>query len=96
MKIFKYQPVSAVSSGNLLHKFVAVMPKGAKVLSAEAQYGKLIFWAAVVPDNEPEAREFAVLMTGEEFDVAILHSHRFINTVLLDDQDLVLHIFEKK
>jgi len=70
-----------------------LMPAGAEILSAHAQFEDVVIWARVNVD-EPVVvkREIQVLATGEETDWPHL---RFIGTVLLEGGNLVLHVFER-
>lgn len=67
------------------------LPKGARILHVDSQYGKLQMWAAVNRFAAPEPRAFAVLMTG--FD-EVAESAVHIGTVLTDGGALVRHVFE--
>ena len=68
------------------------MPKGAQVLSVQAQADRAVLWALVDPEAEREAREFRMLLTGDEFRQEPL-SH--LGTVQLHDGRYVLHVFER-
>ena len=66
------------------------MPKGAKILSAQEQYGKPCIWAIVDPDAEEETRKFRIFGTGHPFDLDE-SSAEFIGTGQC--VGLVWHIF---
>lgn len=84
MKIFKYEL-------NGLAGQEVMIPKGAKILSAGVQHGKIQIWALVEPTNKLEAREFSVFGTG--WPVNIKENFlQFIQTVF--DGGLVWHVFE--
>lgn len=81
--IFRYElsPVCAIS-----------LPKGAVILSVHAQQDDIQMWALVDPKEwELETRCFRVYPTGEPFDSTGL---TFLGTALLEDGDLVFHVFE--
>ena len=69
------------------------MPKGAEILSVQAQRGEVVMWAAVDYRAATEARAFLVVGTGSVEGVDE-HTCRFIGTVQLHNGDLVLHVFE--
>lgn len=85
-----------------IHKFIQIgwrsgkyevrMPKGAQVLSAHNQRGNVSLWAIVdTKQYDDEIRVFRVYYTGEEF-----HGGKFVDTVVLQDGDHVLHVFEEE
>lgn len=51
----------------------------------------ICIWVKVNPNNEYEFRDFYVLGTGWGFDYGNL---KYINSVMLDNGNLVFHIFE--
>jgi len=69
------------------------VPLGAKVLSAGVQFGEIFFWY-----NRPQesARDIEVdlwaIPTGGLFDFNDRNA-RFLNTVILDGGNFVMHIF---
>ena len=69
------------------------MPRGAEILSVQAQRGEVVMWAAVDERAATEVRAFVVVGTGSREGVDE-HTCRFIGTVQLYDGDLVLHVFE--
>lgn len=70
------------------------MPKGAKILSVQAQRGEVVMWAAVDERAKVEPRAFIVVGTGYR-EAVNEHTCQFLGTVQLYDGDLVLHVFEQ-
>jgi hypothetical protein len=70
---------------------VVRMPKGARILSAQAQHGALCVWAVVDTDQRYEDRRFRVYGTGHPVDTP--PSWAFIGTVQLTGGALVFHVF---
>lgn len=68
-----------------------MMPAGARVISVQAQKGKVTLWAWVpVITHEPRPHLFMVVGTGQHFDTSLI---TFIGTVQLGDE--VWHVFEE-
>jgi len=70
------------------------MPKGARVLTAQAQGVHVWIWAIVDADpKETEMRRFAILKTGQSisFNTDVL-TH--VGSVQFDEGGLVYHVFE--
>ena len=67
------------------------MPKGAKILSAGIQQGKIQVWALVDKHNKIETREFTVFGTGWPMNIKE-NALKFIQTIF--DRDFVWHVFE--
>lgn len=70
-----------------------IMPRGAQILTVQAQREKPCIWALVDIDNEPEKRYFRMAGTGH-----IINSKdkflRYIGTFQVMRGDLVFHVFE--
>jgi hypothetical protein len=64
------------------------MPKGARILHAGLQDGKLAFWAEVVQSAEKETRRFLVVGTGWE----LPPDRNYVGTV--QAPPFVWHIYE--
>ncbi len=73
--------------------FVAEMPKGAQILTAQMQHGIAQMWAVVDPETEIEQRTFYVRGTGHPMGDA--DGARYVATFQLDHGGLVFHLFEK-
>ena len=66
------------------------MPKGAVVLTAQEQYGEVVIWAWVNPEEtEMVERKFLTPGTGHQIEEGAL---QYISTVQIDG--LVFHVFE--
>jgi hypothetical protein len=69
------------------------IPKGGKVIAAKAQKEKVCIWVLVDTSNPAIERFFKVYGTG--YRIPDAENLKFIDTVLMDNGDLVLHIFER-
>ena len=68
------------------------IPKEGEFLSIKEQRGKPVMWFLVDPEHDAEKRTFLSVMTGEG-----IPDREYIfpkGSVLLHDQNFVLHIFE--
>lgn len=73
------------------------MPKGAEVLCIKKQHKEATIWALVNPDNPSEKRLFILKETGSPFQYKArrgTESHKYIGTVLSEDQTYEYHCFE--
>lgn len=84
--IFKYQIAITGAPQDVL------MSEGAVILKAMVQRGDLFLWAMVDQDGGPEDRTIRMFGTGETIDD---HPRVYIDTVMLRNDSLVLHIFEE-
>lgn len=74
-------------------EFTIKMPKGAKVLSVQMQYGEPRLWV-LVDDTQPlESREFYWRGTGHNCDG--VEPGSFVGTVQMQGGDLIFHLFER-
>lgn len=71
------------------------MPKGAKILTVEAQYEKPCMWALVDPNQETETRHFEVFGTGHAIRYDARNIRKYIGTYQLNGGSLVFHVFER-
>lgn len=71
------------------------LPKGAKVLSADHQFGEIFIWILVNPDPtvEHEARKFEVYGTGHT--IHGTEELEFIDSVMVNGHRFVFHVFER-
>ena len=69
------------------------IPEDAQVLSAKFQNGRICIWVLVDPDAPIVKREFEVYGTGHPIQDA--DDLRFIDTVLVDNGQLIYHVFER-
>ena len=90
MTIWKY-PVLA---GGV---FVHTMPTGAMVLCAKVQgtAGLPQMWVLVDPERTPVRRVFRVVGTGHDIDSAEADRLAYVDTFMLEDGNLVFHLFER-
>ena len=65
------------------------MYKGASILDAQMQAGKLVIWASVDTNREQENRKFICIFTGEYLPEQYMYNH--VSTV--QDGEIVYHIF---
>ena len=69
------------------------MPQDAQVLGVKIQYGRIALWALVDETQPEENRHFRLAVAG----AGVLpknEKREYLDTVLLDDDTFVLHIFE--
>lgn len=94
MKIYKYR--IDTPSNNDTHE--VSMPRGATVLSVDAQGSEMFVWALVDPDNSSGPRRFRIYGTGHEVPFGILDSHEFVGTVHMaaNGMRLVFHVFQER
>lgn len=87
MQIFKYDISGASRLG-----FVSVLiPHPFEILKAGFQKGRLCVWARVHPPGPKSHIEFSLVPTGSE----IQEGEKYIDTVFLNDGELVYHIHYK-
>ena len=70
------------------------LPKGAEVLSAHEQFGKVCIWVLVDPTEEKEERIFEVYPTGSNIHYDMGTDRTYIGTTILVGGTLVFHVFE--
>ena len=68
-----------------------LMPEGAKILSAAGQRGDTVIWAQVDPTAREIKRRLDLYETGQRMPD---DPGTFIGTVLHDDGDCVVHVFD--
>jgi hypothetical protein len=69
------------------------MPRGARVIAAQAQDGIPVIWAIVDTEAPRELVSVLVLMTGEDFNAGEIINHQFAGTFQLEDGRYVGHVF---
>lgn len=69
------------------------MPKGARILSVQAQRGSVMAWALVDPSAPMVQRDLVAYATG--FSSVTAEPGKFLATVQLSDGDFVLHVFDQ-
>lgn len=67
------------------------MPEGAKILKVDQVRGDAFIWALVDKEADLEERRFTVVGTGWEAD---LDRRTYHGTFIMNDGDLVFHVFE--
>lgn len=72
------------------------MPCHAQILSTHVQRDTVCIWALIDEDSieKTEERYFVIHGTGHSFDLLADWEPKFIGTVLMDDGQLVWHVFE--
>ena len=75
--------------------FKLALPKGARVLSVDVQYGQPQLWALVNPDHKTEDRLFRFAGTGHPIEEAPARLE-FVATFQMKAGSLIFHIFEVK
>jgi hypothetical protein len=74
-----------------LESRTVVMPAGSRILSVQVQKKTAVIWAEVDTGQPLAARDVRVFGTGLKVDTA---GATFIDTVQLNDGNLVLHVFD--
>ena len=95
LTIWKFPIPCELTRGGLLWNpaFCISMPRGAKVLTAQAQFGMPVIWALVDPNAPVVERAFLMLGTGHDAPTAALE---YVGTIQLHDGSLVLHVFARE
>lgn len=86
-RIFKYQ-LEIDDSQSLL------LPKGAEILTVQAQDNNPMLWALVNPDEETEERNFETFGTGHPVGYDMGVERTYIGTYHVKG-DYVFHVFER-
>lgn len=76
-------------------KIIVKMPKGAEILTIQAQNGIPCIWALVNPEKEKELRHFDIYGTGQDIHFDMGFELKYINTFQLTEGLLVYHLFER-
>lgn len=71
------------------------MPRGAKILTVQLQYGEPRMWALVNPKNPKETRNFLIAVTGGEIKEK-KENLNYIGTFQQAEGRFVGHLFEIK
>lgn len=75
------------------HPTILIMPAGAEIIHVGVQRQSLCMWARVETEAQPEQRIFAVIGTGHA--APLPEEGRHVGSVLMFDESLVLHVFER-
>lgn len=86
LKVYKYSVPAADC-------FELDLPTGAQILTVKTQYGKSQLWALVDPEAKTQKRIFRLAGTGHAV-TEPSEKLAYIDTILLFDDSLVLHLFE--
>jgi len=86
MRIFKY-PVQPIGY------FELELPRGAKVLTVQLQFGNPQMWVSLNPDAKKEKRLFITVATGQRITEKNL---TYIGTFQIMNGTLIWHLFEVK
>lgn len=70
-----------------------IMPRGAQILTVQAQREIPCVWALVETNNEPEERHFRIAGTGHRMNAKDKFL-RYLGTFQIMRDDLVFHVFE--
>jgi hypothetical protein len=70
------------------------LPEDATLLHVDGQYEAVMLWVLVDPDAKREVRKFTVVFTGQTLPDDFDDHNDHVGTVLLDDGNLVSHVFE--
>lgn len=84
-KIFKYSLV-----GENVQDLA--LPRGARIIAAQTQYGGVCLWAIVEPDAPTEYRRVVVIQTGHPLPDNIA-DFTHVGTVQVGTGPLVVHVF---
>lgn len=68
------------------------MPRGARILSVQAQSGKPCIWALVNPDADKGKRHIRIYSTGHRVDERFVGE--FVGTYQLQGGAIVFHVFD--
>lgn len=68
------------------------IPKDAKILKVDEQFGEICMWALVNPDAPKVKRNFVVIGTGH--DMPKCRVSNYLGTAKIDGGLLVFHVFE--
>lgn len=84
--IWKFELYNPITGANPIAK----MPNNARILCVKNQYGSLCLWAEVDDQWPTVFWTFMLVGTGKEVPES---AGEYIGTVLLDEGDLVLHVY---
>lgn len=73
---------------------VLSLPKSAKILKIAQQHGRIVAWAEVDTAEKNKLYGIRAFCTGEPLPQDI-NEYEFLETVLLNDGDIVLHYYGK-
>lgn len=68
---------------------IFLIPRGAKFLSLQVQYGNPVLYFEVEPTSRPTEQKFLLVETGATVPLGV----KYIGTVMLAEESYVLHIY---
>lgn len=87
MRIWKY----TLNKAALNRETIIEMPRGAEILCVKAQYNEPVIYVVCEPYyNTSDTRGFKLVYTGEDAPA----NGEYIGTVMLNEETLVVHVFE--
>lgn len=86
LKVYKYDVPMA-------DHFILHLPKGARILTVQAQLNWICLWALVDPDLPLVPRRFRFAGTGHPIEESSRNLH-YVSTFQMNNGGLVFHIFE--
>ena len=75
---------------------VVSLPIGSEILSVQEQDRQLFLWALVDPNEQLEERHIKIFTTGDVLDNDFGVPNKYIATVQLKFEGLVIHVFENQ
>lgn len=70
------------------------MPVGSTILHIGTQHGKICMWVEVNPENPIVKRTIEIYGTGDLIRQDMGISKKYLGTVKLNDETLILHVYE--
>lgn len=77
-------------------KQVVSLPIGSEILSVQEQNDQLCLWALVDPNEQLEERHIEIFTTGEALGNDFGVPNKYIATVQIKFEGLVIHVFENQ
>ena len=78
-----------------LSEWTVEIPKGAQILSIQAQFGQPVFWALIDTEAELIKRKFRIFSTGEKIPVGTMYG-KYVHhgTLQIEGGRWAWHLFE--
>ena len=71
------------------------LPEGAQILSVAFQRGTPQMWYLCNPSPDHGQEDRVIVFTGTGHPLENVGAHKFIGTMLTEDQNFVFHVFER-